>query len=388
MEPDKQFEEYVRRTQAMHRLTKDHVINSYWPHAAEIQRNGFVAFILRGALAWESESRQRITSPSGAVWLQSDHYDPEGRHIAAKPVRLHMQLNLNLNDVWGGLRVTIDQADEIGSRDVLKSAVSDIALASNLASFLTGTSLSWLPARYLQVRALNVQPPLSEVSESIDWRCLPLSRDPHSHNGSVVNDLFVEKDLLPLFESIRSLSNAEWAGVLRRALSWHASGNCLGSGLNRFVNYWETIELMGHFLYSKLPFTVLGVPSKAERQSHLRDIFAKDLTDATSRWSAAEDIARLVRPSARAKLEAVLPILFRDSSILAQLFSASHEGSKSLYQIRNDIVHGNVADHEVDFTDLVSERLYEMQQLSEAVVTAVLRTSSELEELLAPDQKH
>jgi hypothetical protein len=84
-------------------------------------------------------------------------------------------------------------------------------------------------------------------------------------------------------------------------------------------------------------------------------------------------------------LEAVLPILFRDSSILAQLFSASHEGSKSLYQIRNDIAHGNVGDHEVGFTDLVSERLYEMQQLSEAVVTAVLHTSSELEELLARD---
>ena len=337
------------------------MINSYWQHAAEIQGNGFVAFILRGALAWESESRQRIASPSGAVWLQSDHYDPEGKHIAAEPVRLHMQLNLNLNDVWGGLRITIDQADEVGSRDALKSAVSDIALASNLASFLTGTALSWLPARYLQVRALNVQPPPSEVSESLDWRCLPLSRDPHSHNGFVANDMFVEQDLLPLFESIRSLSSAAWAGVLRRALSWHANGYYLGSGLNRFVNYWETIELIGHFFYSNFPSTVLGVPAKAERQTHLRDIFARDLTDATSRWSAAEDIARLVRPSARTILEAVLPVLFRDSSILAQLVSASHESGKSLYKIRNDIAHGNAAEHEVDFTDLVSMRLYEMQ---------------------------
>lgn len=388
MEPDKQFQEYVRRTQAMHRLTKDHVINSYWQHAVEIQRNGFVAFILRGALAWESESRQRITSPSGAVWLQSDHYDPEGKHIAAEPVRLHMQLNLNLNDIWGGVKISINPADEVASHGALESAVRDIALVSNLASFLTGTSMSWLPARYLQVRDLNVQPPPSESSESGDWRCLPLSREFQLHQGAVGNDMFVGQELLPLFESIRALSNTELAGVLCRALSWHASGNYLGSGLNRFVNYWETIELIGHFFYSKLPSTVLDVLSKAERQTHLRDIFARDLTDATSRWSAGEDIARLVRPSARTILEAVLPILFKDSSILAQLFSASHESGKSMYQIRNDIAHGNATDHEVDFTDLVSKRLYEMQQLSKAVVTAVLHTSSELEELLARDQKH
>ncbi len=381
MEREKQFQEYVRHTQAVYRLTKDHVINSYWQHAAEIQRNGFVAFILRGALAWESESRQRITSPSGAVWLQSDHYDPVGKHIAAEPVRLHMQLNLNLNDIWGGLEVSLNPADEAGSHRTLERTVADIALMSNLASFLTGVSISWLPARYVRVGALNVQPPPVEQSESLDWRCLPLARDSESHQGFVADDTFIQQNLMPCFESVQAISNPKLAGILRRALSWHARGNYLGSGLNRFVNYWETIELLCHFLYDELPATVLKKPSKAERQTQLQWLFDPKCSIADLK-ERANEAANIVRPSIKTKLETALPVLINDDSVVSQLFIGD-EKSKSLYHIRNDIAHGNSADHEIDFTDLVSKRLYEIQQLSEYVLTAFMRQSSVLAEMLA-----
>jgi hypothetical protein len=280
MEPDLAFQEFIRRTHEMFALTDDHVVNTYWQHAQEVVDNGFVAFVLRGSLSWKSLRRQRVTSADGSLWLQSDLYDPVGKHIAEEPVRWHMQFNLNLSDVWGGLRTEFNPGNAKEAKDALGLAVRDISLLANLASLHTGASMSWLPARYLEVNVEPVPSPVRDLTPRKEWLCLPLSRYAEAHDGVSVGDAFVEQRLMPLFDLIRAIHNDMLAGVIRRAIAWHASGNYLGSGLNRFVNLWESIELLGEFFYSKIKSSMPGRPSPEERRVSLLALLSGPVTPA------------------------------------------------------------------------------------------------------------
>ena len=137
--------------------------------------------------------------------------------------------------------------------------------------------MSWLPARYLEMRVAPVQPPTPDLTPRKEWLCLPLSRYAEAREGVVVGDTFVEQRLMPLFDLIRTIHNDKLAGVIRRAVAWHSSGNYLGSGLNRFVNLWESIELLGQFFYSKCSGT--EVRSRIRQAACWRSL-------SVSRWSS------------------------------------------------------------------------------------------------------
>jgi hypothetical protein len=371
----------LRRTHAMFNLTYDHVINTYWQHAQEVVDNGFVAFILRGSLSWESPERRRVTSADGALWLQSDLYDPVGRHIAEEPVRRHMRFDLNLSDIWGGLRTEIHLGNAEEARDALELAVRDISLLANLVSFHTGASMSWLPARYLEMNVKPAQPPVSDLTPRRVWLCVPLSRYAESHEGISADDKFVEHCLIPLFDLIRAIRNDKLATVIRRAIAWHAGGNYLSSGLNRFVNLWESIELLGQFFYSKLKPNVLGLPSREERRNELFALLSGPST-LENCWTAGEQAAQIVRPSIRRQLEAALPIITGDSTLGDSLFVADPENQKSMYDLRNDIAHGNYSDHDIAFTEVVHSKLYDIRELSCRIILAVLQRAGTLSDLL------
>lgn len=350
-EVDEEFVNYMRRTAAMYRLTRNQVVNTYWQHLAEVIDNGFIAFMLRGAVSWESESGERIGSSDGAVWLKSDLYDPVGKHLAAQPVRLFLQFQMNIHDIWGGLKVNVDPEDEETSKATLEKGIADIALLSDLLSFATGASSTWYPARYLKVKVTPISTPPPDEEERYEWQCWPLPRRSEEHSGVGIRDRFVRVGLMPLFEYLRSLSHPEIAAVLRRALSWHAQGNYLGSGLNRFVNYWESIELLAHFFYKRLPANLRGRPAKPGR------------------------------PTIREKMKAVLPLLTSRDDFDGKLFGEG-PGGVSLYRLRNDIAHGNRCDHELEFTDLVDGQIDEFQQLGKQVLRATFNRVDEVEQLI------
>jgi hypothetical protein len=70
------------------------------------------------------------------------------------------------------------------------------------------------------------------------------------------------------------------------------------------------------------------------------------------------------------------------SALGDSLFRIDPVNKKSLYDIRNDIAHGNYSDHEIAFTEVVQGKLYEVKELSREIILAVLERTTFLSDLL------
>ena len=89
-------------------------------------------------------------------------------------------------------------------------------------------------------------------------------------------------------------------------------------------------------------------------------------------------------PSASTVLEAVLPVITGQADSAEPLFAKNEEGGKSLYDLRNDIAHGNHCDHELEFTDLVDKRLRDMRRFSRDVLWRMLQRIPSFEGYFQP----
>jgi hypothetical protein len=194
-----EFEKSLRTTAAMYGLTRSHIVNTYWQFREELEGVGFAPFVVRGSLCWESEELKRTYTSEGDLWLMSNFFNPVGHHIGENPVRQHMQYQLTQYEIWGGLALPPMLGDEAEGKEVLREVVECASLATALASLATGASLSWFPARYLNVRVASAAPP-SVDGERSEWRCLALARGAEDHSFARVTDEFVSGSLFPLYE--------------------------------------------------------------------------------------------------------------------------------------------------------------------------------------------
>jgi hypothetical protein len=359
---------------SMRRLTRNEMMNTYWQYIHEIASTGFVPFIIRGSLCWESPSDTVLQSSSEGIWLKSDCYDPTGKPITDEPIKVHLQWHLNYYDIWGGLAIDVDPQSEEMSKTALEQAIQDIYLLCNLISLTGGVSVTWYPARLVNAPEGGVSlPSQAEHQADLRLRLLPLPRAQEERVGTRVQDEYVADELYPLFHHARSIKNNELGALVRRALSWHATGNYIGSGLNRFVNYWESVELLAHFFYRKLPRELTNRPSKSDKKDQVLQILERPPTRRNC-LEIAQQCGMVVPPlpSARTVLEATLPVITGQADSAEPLFAKNEEGGKCLYDIRNDIAHGNHCDHELEFTDLVDERLQVMRRISRDVLWQTL----------------
>lgn len=378
-EPEDRFQKSIRSTVAMYRLTRNHIVNTYWRFRRELQETGFAPFVIRGSLRWESEGMGRITDASGSVWLMSYYFNPEGRHIAEDPIRLHMQWDLSLYEIWGGIALPEVPEDETQGREILREVVERASLVAGLTSLITRASLAWLPARYLNTQIVAATPPPPQ-EERTEWRCVPLARGEEDSMFAVVDDEFVGAKLLPLYEHLGNLKNSGLKGVLGRAVSWHAFGNNRGMALNRFVNYWASVELLAEYFFERLKLGEARSERKDRVLSVLSDLTAKDCFEKVLQAS------EIVRPTARTKIQAVIPVLTEGELDETLLFRRREQDGMTLAEIRNDIAHGNHADHELEFTDIAEARLQEIQEYSRKVlIGAIVRAEKLAERLESPD---
>lgn len=214
-------------------------------------------------------------------------------------------------------------------------------------------------------------------------RLLPLPRRQEERVSTHVQDEYVADELYPLFHYARSVRNNELGALVRRALSWHATGNYIGSGMNRFVNYWESVELLSHFFYRKLPRALTNRPSKSDKKDQVLQILEQQATRRNC-LQIAQQCGMVVPPMPRVRtvLESTLPVITGQADLAKALFTKDGKSGRSLYAIRNDIAHGNHCDHELEFTDLVDERLHEMRCFSRDVLWRMLERIPSLEEYL------
>ena len=365
---------FMHHMMKMRQLTKVELINTYWQHALKIGDTGRLAFIIRGNMSWESERPDGVMGGKG-VWLKSNRYEPEGKHVAEEPVRTYLQWYMNIYEIWGTIAVTIDPNDALASKPLIKQALEKVTCINNTMSLLFGASLRWYPALYTRIRHVSIPPP-PEREETESWDCLPLARSQEEQTSIVVSDEAITHRLLPLVGEIESLP-VPIRTVIKRAIDWHGQANRHTSGLNRFVNYWQSIELLGNFFYDRLPAGVVQRKTTEEKRRDIVDLLKNGVKldncmDVVTRCNEIRD------PSARARIVAFLKVIADHERIEAELFKPDDKTGKSLYKIRNDIVHGRISEHDFEDIEVLGNRLFDAQKISSEIIWLSIKNAEKI----------
>jgi hypothetical protein len=370
---DDSFTKFFRHTMSMMQLTEVELVNTYWQQAHKIAEMGKLAFIIRGNAAWESERPEGVDDGKG-LWLKSNRYEPVGKHIAEEPVRTYLQWYMNIYEIWGKITIDINPNDASASKPLIGQALEKATCITNTMSLLNGASLRWYPARYEYIRHEPMPlPPERTVTES--WVCLPLPRSQDEQTCTVLRDEHILNELLPLANKVEALPSTLQT-MIKTAIDWHAHGNRYTSGLNSFVNYWESIELLGHFFYTRLPASVVQGKAKTEKKDMiinlLKDVTRDNCMDVVGKCN------EIRMPTARTKVLAFLDIITDRGRMEALLFEPDDKTGKSLYQIRNDIAHGNLSEHHFETIESFSHRLFDAQKISRQIILLSIENAEKL----------
>ena len=365
---------FMRHMMKMRRLTKVELINTYWQHALKIGETGRLAFIIRGNVSWESERSDGVMGSNG-LWLKSNRYEPIGKHIAEEPVRTYLQWYMNIYEIWGTIAVAIDPNDALASKHLIEKALEKATCINNTMSLLFGASLRWYPALYTHIRHVPIPaPPEREETES--WDCVPLARSQEERTGIVVSDEDITHRLLPLVDEIEPLP-VSIRTMIKTAIDWHGQANRHASGLNRFVNYWQSIELLGNFFYPRLPAGVVQRKTVEEKRRDIVDLLKNGVKldncmDVVKRCNEIRD------PSARTRIVAFLNVITNHERMEAELFKPDDKTGKSLYDIRNDIVHGRISEHHFENIELLGNRLFDAQKISREIIWLSIKNAEKI----------
>lgn len=368
--------DFMRHIMAMRNLTDVEPVNTYWQYAQQIARVGRLGFIIRGNLSWESNNQQGITGFNN-IWLRSHRYEPVGKHIAEEPVRTYLQWYMNTYEIWGTIAVNIDPDNTETSKQVIESALEQVTCVCDSMSFLWGVSLQWFPASYGMVRHLPIpSPPEQTVSES--WDCMPLQRSQSESTSTVVNDEHITQELFPLIDEIYNMPSTV-QNVIRTAMNWQAQGNRYMSGLNRFINYWATIELISNYFYNRLPAGMVARKSVSEKKDEImRLLQCIERCNCMGKLSRCEEIRQ---PTAKEKITQFLQIVANPTDskrIKDTLFLKEAVTGKSLKDIRDDIAHGNISEREFEKVKAFGKRLEDAQRISKEIIILTVINAGKL----------
>ncbi|MBD3343040.1 MAG: hypothetical protein GF353_28340 [Candidatus Lokiarchaeota archaeon] len=378
---NKRFQEIVDDPLLMYRLTKDDIVNTYWQNISESIQNGFFSYIIRGGLQWQQKEKIKLSSKDDKIWLQSNFQDFIGKPIDHNPVKLYLQLYMNLYEIWGGIKFKTNFKDENEAKIEIENCISDVSLLSDIISLMTASSITWYPARYSMIRNIADPSIKKEQLPEHEKICYPLPKSQEEHTSAILENDHINKYIIPLFDFIRNINNLEISTLLRRAISWHSQGNYLGSGLNRFLNYWESIELVSYFFYNKLPNSKIGKLNRSERKKKVKNLLSQKITDKNC-LQIANECSQLIQPSVKKIMCNTLGLITNRNDIEKLLFSEHKNTGKSIYDIRNDIAHGNYCNNDFEFRNIVQKSLYDISKFSRIILIDVINNIDRVEKLL------
>jgi len=367
---DSNLKEYMRHTMEMRRLTASEVINKYWNHAHSIQSMKRMAFTLHGNLQWHSDQEEGIEYKN-SLWLKSNYYNPVGKHLAIEQVRNYLQMYMNSYEIWGTFPIELDLSDAQSSKIAIKQEIRKVIILCNSISTMMGASLSWNPALYSKVKVRPLSSPPGEIEEHEKWVCMPMKSTQEEMTSTIVDDSHFVTTLIPFFHKLISLPE-EVKEPISTSIDWHAQGNKHSSGLNRFVNYWESIELLGHYFYANLNANDVHRLSKEDKKNKIMELLRGGLNYRNC-TKIVEECNEIRTPSARTKIIAVFSKIIDKDKIIRDLFSPDKNSKKSLYQIRNDIAHGNISEKDFDQESIGYRRLYDAQTFSRSIIFSVIK---------------
>jgi len=331
-------------------------------------------------VSWESERPGGVTGRNG-LWLMSNRYEPIGEHVAEEPVRTYLQWYMNTYEIWGTMTIDIDPSDALASRPLIEQTLEKVTCVNNAMSLLFGASLRWYPALYKCIRHVSMPaPPEREEMES--WDCVPLTRFQEERISTVIMDEDVTDRLLPFVNEVESLP-VSIRTVIKTAIDWHAQANRHASGLNRFVNYWQSIELLGNFFYPRLHAAIVQRKTIGEKKREIRDLLRKGVT-LDNCMDVAKRCNEIRSPPFRTKILAFLSVITNREMMEVELFKPDDETGKSLYEIRNDIVHGRISEHHFEEIQMLRNRLFDAQKISREIIWLSIKNAEKIAKLREP----
>ncbi|NQT81351.1 MAG: hypothetical protein HQ555_13280 [Candidatus Aminicenantes bacterium] len=366
---DNGLKDYMRHTMEMRRLTNSEVINKYWNHAHSIHSIKRIAFTLNGNLQWHSDNEEGIEY-NNSLWLKSNYYNPIGKHLAIEQVRNYLQMHMNSYEIWGTFPIEIDLNDAQSSKISIEQEIRKVIILCNSISTMMGASLSWKPALYSKVKILPLSSPPDEVEEHEKWVCMPMKSTQEEMTSTIVKDKHFTSTLIPFYSKLISLPE-KVKEPINTSIDWHAQGNKYFSGLNRFVNYWESIELLGHYFYTHLNASEINRKSKEDKKHKILEMLRGDLNHSNC-TRIVKECNEIRDPTARTKIISVFSKIIDRDKIIGDLFEPDKKSQRSLYKIRNDIAHGKLSEKDFDRESICYSRLYDAQKVSRSMIFSII----------------
>ena len=369
---DSSLRDHMRRIMSMRKITQEELINTYWQIAPKIAETGKLGFVVRGNINWESDSKEGIYN--GALWLKSHSHDIIGRHISEEPVRSYLQMYLNLYEIWGTFQVNIDHKEAESTKEIIAQTIRKITTVTNIMSFQLGASLRWFPANYTLMKHIPAPPP-PEFEPFESWDCVSLTRSQRERTSIVVNDNTIDNFIFPLYNTIESVPE-----ILRQkiytAVDWHSHANRFTSGLNSYLNYWSSIELLGNWFYDKLPYDDGIKLHKGQK----RDAIMKRL-ELIDRRNCLANIIRcndIIKPTTKIKIIAFLDNFNDGDKIAEELFSKDPELQMDLYEIRSQIAHGHISELDFEKIELYRNKLLDARRISQQIILSTIYNAEKI----------
>lgn len=349
-----EFLAQMTRRREMQELTNDDVIQEIWSHWGE-QTPGRVDFVLRGHVAWESRLDEEIDV--GVGWIRPTVYEP----VRSGPDFEDFGSAIREYGAGVPVKCTIDSKAEEASREIF-GALSRISLMADVLGFLTGFSVQWRPARL--VECVYGGPRRDGGSAATIHTKRFMRIDPHQElTATVLDDDYMRNVFGRVVRDIWTMPEPI-GPILQTAVSWQAQAANV-RGLGRYVHYWASVELLAEFLDANLPASVTKrTPDSEIKQKILENLLS---VDGQNYMKKVEACGELARPSVRGRVKRIAALIEFDE---ARLFSAP-KGDKSLYQIRNDIAHGNVSHSDRTYISRHSKQLERFPEAARDFVVGV-----------------
>lgn len=358
--------EWLDRSMAMHALTRDELVNQLWESAVDGQEE--LHFVLQARFTWESPNPTWHDVHFGK--LAPDNADPPGsgyRSLMPKVPRNY------------GLKVpvsTLTRKDAAGSRQAILDCIRHAQMVADTASLVSGESVRLRAARRREA-SWDSSEHFSDMQPATGAThfLFPAETTQEATHTGFANDDWLGA-LRSCLEALRAITDDDVKQTLADAISWHAQANLL-HGFGRYIHYWASIELLGSFFYEFLD------PSRIQRKSAdavNADVLRRLLDLNSANYAkVVQECAQILNPPVREKILALADLVLPENADLRQtLYGKEHmngepkQNARNMYDLRNDIAHGNISVHDRSYMEEHGEKLYRFRMVSFDFILRVL----------------
>jgi len=279
---------------------------------------------------------------------------------------------------------------KILEKDVIKFSVKNMFIAQEVV--IEETGISFKPDEHKSAIGVirpkcideeNVRQSYREIDKTVnilsllygvgDWKLrLPVNLE------TSMARIIAPKDLEAVDNAFKSISNkmdTEEMEVYFRALEWYRYGINSKILFNRFLAFYNAIELFsGGYCYSKHRSEIRRSPT--EKDNCIKEYFEnrsiKSISD-IKRKDINECYEECLQTGAKSKIKFAFKTVFDgDKDKISAVSNKFFEEEVNFQKIRNDIAHGNISEYKEEDRTLVEKNLSEIQYMTREFLRKII----------------